>query len=59
LAINCHLIPDLERVAPETDRPASEKSNYVAKPLGALKESVLHIAADFDAIAEGFEEYVE
>jgi antitoxin (DNA-binding transcriptional repressor) of toxin-antitoxin stability system len=29
------------------------------RQLGTLKGSVLHLAADFDAIPEGFEEYVE
>jgi len=43
-------VATLRAVSPPVQRP---------RQLGALKGSVLFMAPDFDAIPEGFEEYVE
>ena len=41
-----------------TLRAASTTPARKPRRLGTLKESVLHMASDFDAIPEGFEEYI-
>ena len=40
-----------------TLRASSIKAQPCPRKLGTLKGSVIHMAADFDAIPEGFEEY--
>lgn len=42
-----------------TLRATSPAMTGTQRQLGTLKGSVLYIAPDFDAIPEGFEEYVE
>ena len=42
-----------------TLRAASPSAPRKQRQLGTLKGSVLYMAPDFDAIPEGFEEYVE
>jgi antitoxin (DNA-binding transcriptional repressor) of toxin-antitoxin stability system len=42
-----------------TIRPMPPSSLRKERELGTLKGSVLYMAPDFDAIPEGFEEYVE
>lgn len=67
-----HLADVLERLLPGEEIVITRDDTAVAalraivgtplrrpRQLGTLKGSVLHIAPDFDAIPEGFEEYVE
>jgi antitoxin (DNA-binding transcriptional repressor) of toxin-antitoxin stability system len=42
-----------------TIRAAPASAPRKLRPLGTLRGSVLYMAPDFDAIPEGFEEYVE
>jgi antitoxin (DNA-binding transcriptional repressor) of toxin-antitoxin stability system len=59
------LTPGEEVVITRDDRPiatiraASSTPSPKPRQLGTLKGSVLYMAPDFDAIPEGFEEYVE
>jgi antitoxin (DNA-binding transcriptional repressor) of toxin-antitoxin stability system len=59
------LPPGEEVVITRDDKPvATIRATFPTKPrkprqLGTLKGSVLYMAPDFDAIPEGFEEYVE
>jgi antitoxin (DNA-binding transcriptional repressor) of toxin-antitoxin stability system len=67
-----HLIEIIERLSPgeeivitrddkavATLRAASSAPSRKPRQLGTLKGSVLYMAPDFDAIPEGFEEYLE
>jgi antitoxin (DNA-binding transcriptional repressor) of toxin-antitoxin stability system len=61
-----NLPPGGEVVITRDDRPVATlraaspaATPRQARPLGTLKGSVVHMAPDFDAIPEGFEEYVE
>ena len=59
------LPPDEEVVITRDDKPVatiraiSPSTPRPPRQLGTLRGSVLHMAPDFDAIPEGFEEYVE
>jgi antitoxin (DNA-binding transcriptional repressor) of toxin-antitoxin stability system len=67
-----HLLEIIEKLTPgeevlltRDDQPVATLRAILAPPtrkprqLGTLKGRVLYIAPDFDAIPEGFEEYVE
>jgi antitoxin (DNA-binding transcriptional repressor) of toxin-antitoxin stability system len=67
-----HLAEIIEKLAPDeeivltrdgkpvaTIRAAQPRPARKPRQLGTLKGTVLHMAPDFDAIPEGFEEYVE
>ena len=60
-----NLIPGQEVVLTRGDKPvATIRATATVSPrkqrqLGTLRGSVLHMAPDFDAIPEGFEEYTE
>ena len=49
---------NLRPVATIRATPASTPSSREPPKLGTLKGTILYIAPDFDAIPEGFEEYV-
>jgi antitoxin (DNA-binding transcriptional repressor) of toxin-antitoxin stability system len=57
--------PGEEVILTRDDKPVATLRAAVPEPgrkprqLGTLKGSVLYMAPDFDAIPEGFEEYVE
>jgi antitoxin (DNA-binding transcriptional repressor) of toxin-antitoxin stability system len=68
----CHLAEIIDRLTPDEEviltrdgkpvaalRAVVPPSGRKPRQLGTLKESVLYMAPDCDAIPEGFEEYVE